>query len=160
MNRNEKWSTANRLVEQNRFREALALYKQLPKSSKIYYNVAIIYLKRQKYQKAITMLHKSLELDSYNCMSHFVLGCCFFKLNLTVQGMSQYSKCMAMMNNNDYINYKPLGLNMHLKKTDVQSGHIRGEFKLYYPLNRGTMLTPPASPQSNVNKSTVNISYI
>ena len=136
---------ANICVEQNCFNEALHYYKQLPKSSRVYFNVAILYIKRTKYQRAITMLHKSLEIDAYNCLSHFLLGCCFFQVDLVVQATSHMSKCVQMMNNNDFVNYKPLGLDYVLTMETVQKAQLPSHLKLYYP-RTSSMMTPPASP--------------
>lgn len=97
-------SKAGALFMNYRFSEALAIYDQLIKidpNINIIYNRGAILLKLKKYEEALEVLNKVIEMDPKHGRAHGNAGHCYFNLGKQGEAINCYDKALKLIDEND-----------------------------------------------------------
>ncbi|KAJ1557055.1 hypothetical protein HK096_009344, partial [Nowakowskiella sp. JEL0078] len=81
--------------------------------------MGMIFIRLEKFERALEMFSNSLQLDSYFALAYFQRGYCFFMLDDFRNCYEDYSQALELLLDNDTIDYEKLGLKHKLYRCEV-----------------------------------------
>ena len=107
------------------------MYKDLPRNSKIYFNIAILHMNRHSYRKAIISLQKSLDMEK-SAIGLFLMACLYKKSAEHEIANDYFEYCLNVMRS-EQIDYSYQGLKFILTRKMVENEEIPSNFALFFP---------------------------
>ena len=129
----QNWLMGNNYLLQNNFKMALDTYKNMPRNSKIYFNIGILHIKRKSYRKATVALQKSLEMER-SAIAYFVMACVLLKMQELDKAMNYFVYCLEVIKG-EAVDYTSQGLNFVLSRKMVEGGILPKKFELFFPVD-------------------------
>ncbi|EFA76946.1 p67-like superoxide-generating NADPH oxidase [Heterostelium album PN500] len=114
-----KWSQASESFKNGDCNSALNALKSVDPTSKIQYNIGIIYCKMGNYREAIDHFTKSTELDKFMAISFFMRGVCYQQCDDRNHSIVDYDEAISKLRGHEYIDYTQLGLNFRLMLAEI-----------------------------------------
>eukprot|EP00834_Sanchytrium_tribonematis_P001543 NODE_39_length_35218_cov_0.479655.p6 type:complete len:371 gc:universal NODE_39_length_35218_cov_0.479655:10282-11394(+) len=128
------WSKAIECYDNDQLKDALLTFKQLKKTSKVYFNIGIIYRVRGQNEDAIKSFTKATLLDPWFAAAYFMKGVCYCELDRFNEGVTEFNEALQRLRGNSVIDYSQLGLNLVLESADV----LLNRAICYYMLKKNT----------------------
>eukprot|EP00835_Amoeboradix_gromovi_P003333 NODE_216_length_14242_cov_0.417592.p2 type:complete len:354 gc:universal NODE_216_length_14242_cov_0.417592:7332-6271(-) len=113
------WSAAISHYDRDELKDSLFMFKKLKKTSKIYYNIGIIYRVRGQNQDAIKAFSKATLLDPWFAIAYFMKGVCYCENDRFNEAVGEFNECLERLRGNHMIDYTQLGLNLVLESADI-----------------------------------------
>ncbi|KAJ7216319.1 hypothetical protein GGX14DRAFT_441140, partial [Mycena pura] len=115
----QAWQNALSAHDAGDFRGSLRLFESIANTSKIIVNVALIHDRLGERMEAIQNLTKAIEMDKYLAIGYFQRGVAYYHAGQYEEAVKDFLDAQLMMRTNVEINYDILGLNYHLKLSDI-----------------------------------------
>ena len=113
------WSQAIAHYDKDELKEALLILKKLKKSSRLYFNIGIIYRVRGQNQDAIKAFTKATLLDPWFAAAYFMKAVSYCESDRFNEAVTELNESLQRLRGNAMIDYSQLGLNLVLESADV-----------------------------------------
>ncbi|KAI9277568.1 hypothetical protein BY458DRAFT_453140 [Sporodiniella umbellata] len=110
----EQWAAACIEFDKKQFESSLRTFIGIAETSKIHFNIGLIFAIVEEHDRAIASYNKAIELDPYLAVAYFQRGVSFFIKNDMMRAELNFSQALEKMRGNDIINYYQLGLQFRL----------------------------------------------
>ncbi|TIB02372.1 hypothetical protein E3P94_01160 [Wallemia ichthyophaga] len=114
------WSRALEAYDREDVAQAVKSFKTIAHTSKIQFNLGMIYDALVMSTEALKCFNRASELDQYLAVSHFQAGVSYFKQNEFNAAIHSFSLCLECLRDNITITYTQLGLKYSLHYAEVQ----------------------------------------
>ncbi|KYQ93471.1 p67-like superoxide-generating NADPH oxidase [Tieghemostelium lacteum] len=115
----KKWNQSIDCYNSNQVSEAINLLTSVDATSKINYNIGVMLIKNQNYQKAVDYFSRSVELDKYLSVSYFMRGIAYHMSGDTSHAIVDYDEAINKLRGHEFIDYKQLGLESKLLLAEI-----------------------------------------
>lgn len=115
----ETWATALELYDSQNFDEALATFEDIADSSKILFNIGLIYATLGEHEVAIENFKTAISLDQYLAVAYFQCGVSNFLLGMYEEAVKDFEDALLYLRGNLTIDYAQLGLKFRLYSCEV-----------------------------------------
>ncbi|OCH92030.1 hypothetical protein OBBRIDRAFT_727608 [Obba rivulosa] len=115
----ETWAQALSAYDAQDFDRSLSLFSQIADSSKILFNIGIIYATLGEHEAAIDQFDAAVQLDQYLAVAYFQLGVSHFLLNAFTAARAAFTAAHTHLRGNPRIEYVQLGLGFTLYEAEV-----------------------------------------
>ncbi|MBW0545495.1 hypothetical protein O181_085210 [Austropuccinia psidii MF-1] len=115
----ETWAIALQLYDKQEFDQALAKFEDIADSSKILFNIGIIYATIGEHESAISNFRAATNLDQYLAVAYFQSGVSNFLLGIYDEAVKDFDDALVYLRGNLTIDYEQLGLKFRLYSCEV-----------------------------------------
>ncbi|KNZ46269.1 uncharacterized protein VP01_740g3 [Puccinia sorghi] len=115
----ETWANALELYDSQNFDEALAAFEDIADSSKILFNIGLIYATLGEHEVAIENFRTATSLDQYLAVAYFQCGVSNFLLGMYEEAVKDFEDALLYLRGNLTIDYSQLGLKFRLYSCEV-----------------------------------------
>lgn len=115
----ETWVTALGRYDNNEFDEALAEFEKVADTSKILFNMGVIYATLGEHSKAVECYQRAIRLDQYLAVAYFQQGVSNFLLGDFEEALANFNDTLLYLRGNTMIDYAQLGLLFKLYSCEV-----------------------------------------
>jgi len=115
----EVWVAALGAYDAGDYAEAIKLFTSIAESSRIWFNIAMIYAKNDEHQDAVASFQEAIELDKYMAIAYFQQGVSHFLMEDYQQALVNFNDALLFLRGNLHINYEQLGLKFRLYSCEV-----------------------------------------
>ncbi|KAA1084453.1 hypothetical protein PGT21_028282 [Puccinia graminis f. sp. tritici] len=115
----ETWATALELYDQQNFDDALAAFEDIADSSKILFNIGLIYATLGEHEVAIENFRTATSLDQYLAVAYFQCGVSNFLLGMYEEAVKDFEDALMYLRGNLTIDYSQLGLKFRLYSCEI-----------------------------------------
>ncbi|KAJ3438663.1 sh3 domain-containing protein c23a1.17 [Anaeramoeba flamelloides] len=115
----EKWETALKLYQQGKLKESIFNFKMVGSNSKVFFNIALIHIQQEEHRSAIFYLNEAIKSDKYFALGFFMRGNVYTWCSDNIQAVVDHTTSLRLLRINNYIDYRPLGIDFVLHKAEV-----------------------------------------
>ncbi|KAH9809928.1 hypothetical protein DFH28DRAFT_903815 [Melampsora americana] len=115
----ETWTAALDFYDAQDFDQALAKFEDIADSSKILFNIGLIYATLGEHEVAVENFHAATNLDQYLAVAYFQCGVSNFLLGLYEEAVKDFEDALLYLRGNLTIDYDQLGLKFRLYSCEV-----------------------------------------
>ncbi|KAL1925262.1 uncharacterized protein VTP21DRAFT_145 [Calcarisporiella thermophila] len=115
----ENWQAAVDYFDQQDFEKCLESFKLVSESSKIYFNIGMVYANISQQEEALPWFDKAAECDQFMAIAYFQRGVSNFLLGNMVDAEADFDIALKNMRGNSMIDYNQLGLQHQLYLCEV-----------------------------------------
>lgn len=115
----EAWARALVAYDENDFDQALALFEPIADSSKILFNIGLIYATLGEHEVAVEKFIAATGLDQYLAVAYFQCGVSNFLIGRYELALKDFDEALLYLRGNQTINYEQLGLKFTLFSAEV-----------------------------------------
>ncbi|KAK5579144.1 hypothetical protein RB653_008823 [Dictyostelium firmibasis] len=116
----KKWNQSIEQYENGSVGEALKILTSVEQgTSKINYNIGVMYIKSNNFRNAIEYFNRSIEQDKYLASSYFMRGISRHMNGELNHAIVDYDETISKLRGHEYIDYKQLGLDHKLLLAEV-----------------------------------------
>lgn len=115
----ETWSQALKAYDEDDFDQALALFQPIADTSKILFNIGLIYATLGEHEAAVEQFIAATGLDQYLAVAYFQCGVSNFLLGRYDLALKDFDEALLYLRGNQAINYEQLGLKFKLFSAEV-----------------------------------------
>lgn len=115
----EAWSGALKAYDEDDFDQALALFQPIADTSKILFNIGLIYATLGEHEAAVEQFIAATGLDQYLAVAYFQCGVSNFLLGRYDLALKDFDEALLYLRGNQNINYEQLGLKFKLFSAEV-----------------------------------------
>ncbi|KAG0141226.1 hypothetical protein CROQUDRAFT_99050 [Cronartium quercuum f. sp. fusiforme G11] len=115
----ETWSAALDFYDAQNFDQALSKFEDIADSSKILFNIGLIYATLGEHEVAIENFHAATNLDQYLAVAYFQCGVSNFLLGFYEEAIKDFEDALLYLRGNLTIDYDQLGLKFRLYSCEV-----------------------------------------
>ncbi|KAH9458585.1 hypothetical protein MJO28_005637 [Puccinia striiformis f. sp. tritici] len=115
----ETWAAALELYDAENFDEALAAFEEIADSSKILFNIGLIYATLGEHEVAIENFRTATSLDQYMAVAYFQCGVSNFLLGMYEEAVKDFEDALMYLRGNLTIDYSQLGLKFRLYSCEI-----------------------------------------
>ncbi|KAL1921912.1 uncharacterized protein VTP21DRAFT_10554 [Calcarisporiella thermophila] len=125
----ETWQEAVDAFDSEDYEKSIEMFKDIAESSKIYFNIGMVFANVSQQQEAILWFDKAVELDRYLAIAYFQRGVSNFLLGNMAEAEGDFNTTLQNLRGNQVIDYTQIGLQHKLFSCEVLFN--RGLAKLY-----------------------------
>ncbi|KAN0019704.1 hypothetical protein ACTFIU_002926 [Dictyostelium citrinum] len=116
----KKWNQSIEQYENGNVGEALKILTSIEQgTSKINYNIGVMYIKSNNYRNAIEYFNRSVEQDKYLASSYYMRAIAHHMGGELNHAIVDYDETISKLRGHEYIDYKQLGLDHKLLLAEV-----------------------------------------
>jgi hypothetical protein len=115
----ETWANALNAYDRDDYDGALSLFQPIADSSKILFNMGIIYATLGEHEAAVEQFIAATGLDQYLAVAYFQCGVSNFLLGRYELALKDFDEAFLYLRGNQAINYEQLGLKFKLFSAEV-----------------------------------------
>ncbi|KAG5927779.1 hypothetical protein E4U42_001785 [Claviceps africana] len=115
----ETWVAALTRYDNQEFDESLDEFEKISGTSKILFNMGVIYATMGEHEKAIEYYQRAISLDRYLAIAHFQQGVSNFLMGEFDAALINFNDTLSHLRGNVVINYEQLGLSFRLYSCEV-----------------------------------------
>ncbi|CAH7669465.1 hypothetical protein PPACK8108_LOCUS4089 [Phakopsora pachyrhizi] len=115
----ETWAAALDLYDSQNFDDALAKFENIADSSKILFNIGLIYATLGEHEIAVENFRAATNLDQYLAVAYFQCGVSNFLLGAYQEAIKDFDDALIYLRGNLTIDYDQLGLKFRLYSCEV-----------------------------------------
>lgn len=115
----ESWVEALEYYDNEEYHKALEIFEQNADTSKIYFNIGMIYATLGEHERAVESYARAVKLDSFLAVAYFQMGVSNFLLGEFVEAMANFNESLLYLRGNTLIDYEQLGLKFKLYSCEV-----------------------------------------
>ncbi|KAJ2902618.1 hypothetical protein MKZ38_000285 [Zalerion maritima] len=115
----ETWVTALGRYDNNEFDEALGEFDKIADTSKILFNMGVIFATLGEHSKAVECYQRAIRLDQYLAVAYFQQGVSNFLLGDFEEALANFNDTLLYLRGNTMIDYAQLGLLFKLYSCEV-----------------------------------------
>jgi tetratricopeptide (TPR) repeat protein len=113
------WTTAAKLYENGRLKDAITSFSNLQEYSKACFNLAVIYQSQNLHSNALDCFDKSMSKDRYFALCLFQRAYSLFAQKDYYLAADDFTSVVELMLDNDFIDYSQLGMKFKLYKCEA-----------------------------------------
>ncbi|EGC31145.1 hypothetical protein DICPUDRAFT_99304 [Dictyostelium purpureum] len=115
----KKWNQSIEIYENGNTQESIRILSSIDATSKINYNIGVMYIKSNNYRSAIDYFNRSIEQDKYLAASYFMRGVAHHLGGDLNHAIVDYDETVSKLRGHEYIDYKQLGLDHKLLLAEI-----------------------------------------
>lgn len=115
----EAWASALNAYDEENFEKSLELFSRIADTSKILFNMGLIYATIGDHELAVEKFIEATGLDSYLAVAYFQCGVSNFLLTRYDLAYRDFDEALLYLRGNQNINYEQLGLKFRLFSAEV-----------------------------------------
>ncbi|KAG6879171.1 hypothetical protein C0992_004704 [Termitomyces sp. T32_za158] len=115
----ETWAAALKAYDEEDFEKSLNLFTRIADSSKILFNMGLIYATLGEHEAAVERFLGATNLDQYLAVAYFQCGVSNFLLTRYDMASKDFEDASQYLRGNQDINYEQLGLKFRLYSAEV-----------------------------------------
>ena len=115
----ETWANALKAYDAQDFDAALELFARINDSSKILFNMGLIYATVGQHELAVEHFTAATQLDVYLAVAYFQSGVSNFLLNRFDVALREFEEALLYLRGNQAINYEQIGLKFKLYSCEI-----------------------------------------
>ncbi|KAM9974394.1 hypothetical protein ACTFIW_007847 [Dictyostelium discoideum] len=116
----KKWNQSIERYESGNVGEALTILTSIEQgTSKINYNIGVMYIKSNNFRNAIEYFNRSVEQDKYLASSYYMRAIAHHMNGELNHAIVDYDETISKLRGHEYIDYKQLGLDHKLLLAEV-----------------------------------------
>ncbi|KAG5731365.1 Neutrophil cytosol factor 2 [Termitomyces sp. T112] len=115
----ETWAAALKSYDEEDFEKSLDLFTRIADSSKILFNMGLIYATLGEHEAAVERFMEATSLDQYLAVAYFQCGVSNFLLTRYDLADKNFEDAFQYLRGNQNINYEQLGLKFRLYSAEV-----------------------------------------
>ncbi|KAG6889114.1 hypothetical protein C0995_003683 [Termitomyces sp. Mi166 len=115
----ETWAAALKAYDEEDFEKSLDLFTRIADSSKILFNMGLIYATLGEHEAAVGRFAEATSLDQYLAVAYFQCGVSNFLLTRYDLAYKDFEDAFLYLRGNQDINYEQLGLKFRLYSAEV-----------------------------------------
>eukprot|EP01133_Synstelium_polycarpum_P004216 gene4216-4912_t len=115
----KKWTAANESYQKGNINEALGLLRDVETTSKINYNIGVMYSKNANHKEAAEYFSRAIEQDKYLAVALFMRGVAHHNAGDLNHAIVDYDDALAKLRGHEFIDYKQLGLDYKLLMSEI-----------------------------------------
>eukprot|EP00835_Amoeboradix_gromovi_P006297 NODE_716_length_4828_cov_0.189258.p2 type:complete len:214 gc:universal NODE_716_length_4828_cov_0.189258:703-1344(+) len=104
----KNWRLANQQMERGFYRNALEMYAKCGRNPRIYFNIAVAYMKMSNYKKAMKVFTYIMHLNW--TIVHAMVGNCLAEMGMYKEALIWYKRCLKRFGEYKEIDYTTLRL--------------------------------------------------
>ncbi|KAK4057989.1 hypothetical protein OIO90_000728 [Microbotryomycetes sp. JL221] len=126
----QTWAEALGAHDSGNLQVALRLFKDLTLSSKIAFNMAMIYSQLDNQNETLTFCERAIELDPFLAVAHFQAGISCYKLGRFNDAKRCFGDALIYLRSNALIDYEQLGLKFRLYACEILFNRALASFSM------------------------------
>lgn len=115
----EQWSEAVQLFEKGQLMKSVQKFGKLANSSKIFFNIGVIFQLLERHKEAISEFTKAVKRDPYFSVAYFLRGISQHLLGELDDSVNSFCDALDHMRGNDEIDYTQLGFAYQLYACEI-----------------------------------------
>ncbi|KAI8808219.1 hypothetical protein BJ742DRAFT_772214 [Cladochytrium replicatum] len=114
-----KWDEAVKAFSEKKWDQSLDCFEPIADSSKIHFNIAMVYINLNDINSAIGALTRAVTCDPFFAAAYFQRGACYFSMDVLDEAVHDFDDALTFMRSNTYIDYTQLGLDFKLHSFQI-----------------------------------------
>lgn len=115
----ETWVEALNHYDAQDYEQALAVFEANADTSKIYFNIGMIYATLGEHERAVEAYQQATKLDQFLAVAYFQQGVSNFLLSDFQEALANFNEALLYLRGNTLIDYEQLGLKFRLYSCEV-----------------------------------------
>lgn len=115
----ETWVEALNHYDTQDYEQALAVFEANADTSKIYFNIGMIYATLGEHERAVEAYQQATKLDQFLAVAYFQQGVSNFLLSDFAEALANFNEALLYLRGNTLIDYEQLGLKFRLYSCEV-----------------------------------------
>ena len=117
----EKWCDGVQLYDDGEFTRAVDKFSELPKTSKMLFNIGCCYLVMEEVRTAAHNFDAAISVDFHMAIAYFMNGLISFLDRCYSDSLDYFDKARASLRDNRYIDYTQLGMRYKLYACEIMA---------------------------------------
>jgi hypothetical protein len=113
------WNAAIAAYEREDVQSALDLFERLQQSTKVLFNIGLIYATVGHHTVAVEKFEVAGSRDKYLGIAHFQCGVSYFLLSKFYLALQAFERALVTLRGNGFIDYQQIGLKFKLYKAEI-----------------------------------------
>lgn len=115
----ETWVEALNHYDTQDYEQALVVFEANADTSKIYFNIGMIYATLGEHERAVEAYQQATKLDQFLAVAYFQQGVSNFLLSDFQEALANFNEALLYLRGNTLIDYEQLGLKFRLYSCEV-----------------------------------------
>lgn len=115
----ESWVEALNHYDTQDYEQALTVFETNADTSKIYFNIGMIYATLGEHERAVEAYQQATKLDQFLAVAYFQQGVSNFLLSDFQEALANFNEALLYLRGNTLIDYEQLGLKFRLYSCEV-----------------------------------------